>query len=90
MIKLTNNHKYMTKIRLFGPVKKFYPYRTARLTGWGACVALDTAELSYLRRQVEKAGYQMDNHVVFATECCNFWYSDNHLYIGGSIEEGRY
>ena len=34
----------MTKVRLFGPVKKFYPYRTAKLSGWGACVELDSAE----------------------------------------------
>lgn len=80
----------MTKVRLFGPVKKFYPYRTAKLSGWGACVELDSAEYAYIRHTVEKAGYQMDNHVVFSTENGNFWYSDNHLYIGGSVVLGSY
>lgn len=80
----------MTKVRLFGPVKKFYPYRTAKLSGWGTCVELGSAEYAYIRRAVEKAGYQMDNHVVFSTENGNFWYSDNHLYIGGTVVLGRY
>jgi len=80
----------MTKVRLFGPVKKFYPYRTAKLSGWGTCVELGSAEYAYIRRAVEKAGYQMDNHVVFSTETENFWYSDNHLYIGGTVVLGSY
>ena len=80
----------MTKVRLFGPVKKFYPYRTAKLSGWGTCVELGSAEYAYIRRAVEKAGYQMDNHVVFSTENGNFWYSDNHLYIGGTVVLGSY
>lgn len=80
----------MTKVRLFGPVKKFYPYRTAKLSGWGTCVELGSAEYAYIRRAVEKAGYQMDNHVVFSTENDNFWYSDNHLYIGGTVVLGSY
>lgn len=80
----------MTNIRLFGPIKKFYPYRTARLSDWSACVKLGSAEHAYIRRQVEKAGYHMDNHVVFSTENGNFWFSDDHLYIGGTVLLGTY
>lgn len=78
-------------ISIPGNIVKFYPYRTARLIGWSCYVILNKHDdYQYLRRKLQKAGYDMDNHIVFCTENCNFWWSDNHLYIGGEIVEGEY
>jgi len=69
---------------------KFYPYRTARLNNWGLVIDVDDHGHEDIRDVLERGGFHMDNHIVFSTEVCNFWYSDGRLYIGGEVLEGSY
>lgn len=78
------------RISIVGQITVFYPYRTARLTNWSCCILLNPSDMDYLRRKMTKNGLTLDNHVVFATEKSNFWYSDNNLYVGGTIVPGAY
>ena len=71
-------------------VVKFYPYRTARLRNWGLVIDVDDNDFEKIRDALKHSGFYMDNHIVFSTEACNFWYSDSKLYIGGEIWEGSY
>lgn len=71
-------------------VVKFYPYRTARLRNWGLVVETNDYDHEEIRDALTRGGFRMDNHIVFSTEVCNFWYSDGKLYIGGEIWEESY
>lgn len=73
-----------------GSISKFYPYRKAVTQGWTCEVYLHEEDYKYLRRKLQRAGYQLDNHIVFCTELCNFWLSDNYLHIGGEVVEGAW
>lgn len=78
------------KIYFGGDIKKFHTYRKARLINWLAKMELNNDEMNQLGRYLRKQGYLMDNHIVFVTERGPFWFSDNHLYIGGEVIEGIY
>ncbi len=75
-------------------VVKYYPYRTARLRNWGIKIKLDSEkdrlEIEEIMDTIRDSGFEPDNHVVFCTEVCNFWWSDNTLYIGGEVIEESY
>ena len=78
------------KLSVVGEVTRYFPYRTARLMNWACCVKLSTDDLAYLRRKLAKSKIQLDNHIVFSTEKCNYWVSDSKLYIGGDLVIGNY
>ena len=75
-------------------VIKFYPYRTARLKNWGLKIKFDSDkdrfDINEIMDIIQASGFQPDNHIVFCTEVCNFWWSDNILYVGGEVIEGGY
>ena len=75
---------------IVGDIIKFYPYRHALTHNWVCEVYMEHDDYQYLRRKLQKAGYDMDNHIVFSTEKCNFWLSDNWLHIGGEVVERTY
>ena len=75
---------------IVGPIVVFYKYRTARLVNWSCCIPLTPSDMDYLRKKMSRNGLNLDNHIVFATENSNFWYSDNNLYVGGTIVPGAY
>jgi hypothetical protein len=77
-------------VRIVGVIHKKYPYRTARLKNWACCVELSDADIFYLKHRLLKDGFDLDNHIVFSTPTCNYFYSDNKLYIGGSVIEENY
>lgn len=71
-------------------IVKFYPYRTARTSNWFVKVHMDEKAIRRLASILEDFGFSMDNHIVFCTDVCCFWYSDNWLRIGGKVVEGSY
>ena len=77
-------------ISIVGPIVVFYKYRTARLTNWSCCIPLTPSDMDYMRRKMSRNGLTLDNHIVFATEKSNFMYSDNNLYIGGTVVPGAW
>lgn len=77
-------------IRIVGVIHKKYSYRTARLKDWSCCIELNDADTFYLKRRLLKDGFDLDNHIVFSTPNCNYFYSDNKLYIGGEVIKGSY
>lgn len=70
-----------------GSVTKLYPYRKAMLNNVLCSVRLTDKDFAYLSRKLDKEGFQIDNHIVFSTEYCNYWLTDGRLYIGGEIVE---
>ena len=77
-------------LHIVGAVVKKYPYRTARLNNWQCCLKLADEDIFYLKHRLLKDGFALDNHIVFSTANCNYWYSDGKLYIGGVVAEGNY
>ena len=78
------------RIQIVGPIIQLWPYKTARLEDWACCVPLSNEDLSYLRHKMTRNHLTLDNHIVFATENSLFWYSDNNLYIGGTLVQCKY
>ena len=80
------------KIRLYGEVRKFYPYRSAILVGLNLVIEDEEGNLAkVVEKYLKPQGYRMDNHICWETTTgvC-FEYSDHKLYIGSSIKEGRW
>ena len=72
---------------IFGDIVKFYSYRRAMTQNAVCKIQLCDKDFEYLRRKLQKAGHTFDNHIVFCTDTCNFWYTDNHVYVGGEVVE---
>lgn len=77
-------------ININGPIIQFWPYRKARTQDWACCIPLSNEDLAYLRHKMTRNHLTLDNHIVFATENSLFWYSDNKLYVGGTLVLGSY
>lgn len=71
-------------------VDKFYPYRTAKVSDWIVTIHLNEEALEDLREYLKESGYTLDNHTCFTSGAYVFWYTDRWLYIGTTIEEGKY
>lgn len=83
----------MTRIRInetAGEIKKFYPYRQAILTNWAIKIVLDDQDIAYIGRLLKRAGYKIDNHIVFCTDTMNYWLHDGALLVGGKVLEESY